>query len=63
MVGGLGGAIAELISETHPVPMRRIGVQDQFGESGKGEEIKEHYGLSAKCIAKAVHQVLRAKKG
>ncbi|MFB0506242.1 MAG: transketolase family protein [Thermodesulfobacteriota bacterium] len=63
IVGGLGGAIAELISETYPVPLRRIGVQDQFGESGKGEEIKEHYGLSAECIAHAVHEVLRAKKG
>jgi transketolase len=62
ILGGLGGAVAELISQTHPVPMRRIGVQDQFGESGKGEEIKEHYGLSSKCIAQAVHEVMRAKR-
>ncbi len=62
ILGGLGGAVAELISETHPVPMRRIGIKDQFGESGKGEEIKEHYALSAKCIAYAVREVLRAKK-
>ena len=62
IVGGLGGAIAELVSETYPVPMRRIGVRDQFGESGKGEEIKEHYGLSPKSIARAVHKVLRDKR-
>lgn len=62
IVGGLGGAVAELVSETYPVPMKRIGVNDQFGESGKGEEIKEHYGLSPKCIAQAVHEVLRAKR-
>lgn len=62
IVGGLGGAVAELISETYPAPMRRIGVRDQFGESGKGEEIKEHYGLSRKSIARAVHEVLRLKR-
>jgi transketolase len=62
VLGGLGGAVAELISEKHPVPMRRIGVRDQFGESGKAEEIKAHYGLSSKSITWAVHEVMRAKR-
>ncbi len=48
--GGLGGAIAELLSETHPVPVRRIGVQDTFGESGKPAELMEKYGLTAQSI-------------
>ena len=61
IIGGLGGAVAELISEKCPVPMRRVGVKDQFGESGTSEEIKECYGLTSPFIKKAVQQVLKAK--
>ena len=63
IIGGLGGAVAELLSEKYPVPMRRVGVKDQFGESGTSEEIKECYGLTAPFIKKAVRAVLKAKKG
>ncbi len=55
--GGLGGAVAELLSEHHPVPLRRIGIKDHFGESGKPEELMEHFGLTAKHIAVAAHQL------
>lgn len=48
--GGLGGAIAELLAENHPVPMRRIGMKDRFGESGKPDELLEYFGLTAKGI-------------
>ena len=58
IAGGLGGAIAELLSENHPVPIKRIGVQDRFGESGKPEELFEHFGLTAKHIALATHELL-----
>lgn len=59
--GGLGGAITELLSENHPVPVKRIGMQDRFGESGKPKELLEHFGLTAKHIALAVHDVLEKK--
>lgn len=54
VMGGFGSAIAECLSERYPVPIRRIGVQDAFGQSGKPEELMEHYGLSATHIADAV---------
>lgn len=55
--GGLGGAIAELVSENHPVPLRRIGIKDHFGESGKPSELMEHFGLTAKNISIAAHEL------
>lgn len=58
MAGGLGGAIAELLAEEFPVPMRRIGMHDRFGESGEPNELLEYFGLDAKHIAKAAHQLL-----
>ena len=60
--GGLGGAIAELLSEEYPAPMKRIGMQDQFGESGKPEELLERFGLDAKHIRLAAHSVVERKR-
>jgi transketolase len=57
--GGFGSAVAECLSERYPVPVTRIGVQDQFGQSGTPEELLEHYGLSAAHIA----EVARARAG
>jgi transketolase len=54
--GGLGGAIAELLSEELPTPLIRIGMRDQFGESGEPSELVEHFGLTATHIAMAAHQ-------
>ncbi len=59
--GGLGGAIAELLAEEHPTPIKRIGMRDHFGESGKPEELLKHFGLDAKHIRLAVHAVLERK--
>lgn len=56
--GGLGGAISELVSENYPVPVRRVGVKDLYGQSGKPDQLFDHYGLTPKHIAMAVHQVL-----
>jgi transketolase len=61
ILGGLGGAVAEATSEKCPVAIRRVGVQDQFGESGTSEEIKECYRLTAPFIKKAVQESLKAK--
>lgn len=58
IVGGLGGAIAELLSENCPRPLKRVGMRDQFGESGNPEELLEKFGLTAKHIAMAAHSVL-----
>jgi len=57
--GGLGGAIAELLGENHPVPLRRIGVKDSFGESGTPEELFEHFGLTTKHIEMAAHDLMK----
>ncbi len=56
--GGLGGAVAELLGEEFPVKMKRLGVRDRFGESGKPEELLEHFALTAKHIAMAAHHIL-----
>lgn len=59
--GGLGGAIAELLGENLPTPMIRMGMKDRFGESGKPEELLEHFGLTAKHIVLAAHHIVDKK--
>ena len=54
---GFGGAIAELLGEKHPAKLRRIGMEDRFGESGKPDELLEHFHLTGKHIAFAVHEM------
>lgn len=51
--GGLGAAITETLSETYPVPVHRVGIQDTFGESGPNEPLMEKYGLTVQSIAAA----------
>jgi transketolase len=62
IIGGLGGAIAELLAEEHPAPIKRVGMRDRFGESGKPEELLEHFGLDSKHIRLAAHAVLERKR-
>lgn len=59
ITGGLGGAVAELLSEKHPAPLRRIGVKDRFGESGKPEELLRAFGLTYTHIALACHELTK----
>lgn len=54
MVGGFGGAIAELLGEKLPTPLKRIGMQDRFGESGDPTELIKHFGLDASAINEKV---------
>lgn len=54
VIGGLGSAVAEVLSQEHPAKMKILGVQDSFGESGKPGELMEKYGLTAKKIEEAV---------
>ncbi len=51
IIGGLGGAIAELLGEKLPSPLKRIGLRDRFGESGKPAELLREFGLSGEQIA------------
>lgn len=61
IIGGLGGAVAEVVSENHPAPLARVGIKDVFGESGKPEELLVKYGLTAKDIVTAAKTVLKRK--
>lgn len=61
IIGGLGSAVAEVLSENYPCLMKRIGMQDRYGESGKPDELYEKYGLNAKSIVKNVRVVLKKK--
>jgi transketolase len=56
--GGLGGAVAELLSEELPVPLKRIGIRDRFGESGAPEDLLKHFGLTDKHIMLAAHELM-----
>jgi transketolase len=51
IAAGFGSAIAELLSERLPMPVKRLGMQDRFGESGRPDELLDHFGLSAPHIA------------
>jgi transketolase len=59
IVGGLGGAVAELLSEQFPVPVHRIGVNDRFGTSGKAEELLKYFGLTADDLVDAAREALK----
>ncbi|PIS07007.1 transketolase [Candidatus Berkelbacteria bacterium CG06_land_8_20_14_3_00_43_10] len=61
VTGGLGGAVAELLGEHMPVPLKRIGVLDRFGESGEPAELMKAFHLTAHDIQLAVHEVIARK--
>ncbi|PWJ47917.1 transketolase family protein [Faecalicatena contorta] len=58
---GLGSAVAEVLAETTPVPMARVGVQDKFGEVGSVDYLKERFGLTAENIVKNALEVIGRK--
>ncbi len=61
VLGGLGGAVAEVIGETCPVPVVRIGVRDRFGEVGPADWLAEEFGMSAAHIVDAARRALQLK--
>jgi transketolase len=63
VVGGLGGAVAEFLGERHPVPVKRVGIRDRFGTSGKAEELLKYFGLLADDLVEAAREVLEKKAG
>ena len=62
VLGGLGEAIAGVLAESHPVPLRRVGVQDVYGQSGHGPELLDLYGLRARNIVAAAREVLAVSR-
>lgn len=59
IIGGLGSAVSEVVSEECPVIVKKVGVKDVFGESGTPAELLEKHGLTAKHIAKSVKEALK----
>ncbi|MBI3997898.1 MAG: transketolase family protein [Armatimonadetes bacterium] len=59
--GGLGGAVAELVTAHHPVPVERVGIRDCYGESGSPRQLMEKYGLTAAEIIAAARRALMRK--
>lgn len=62
IIGGLGGAVAEVLCEECPVPMKRVGMQDCFGESGTPADLLKKYGMTAQDIASAAKLVIARKE-
>lgn len=58
VIGGLGSAIAELLSDKHPVPIARVGIKDMFGRSGEPAELLKYYGLTNEDISQTVKNLL-----
>ena len=58
VMGGLGEAVCSFLSENHPTPVRRIGVNDQFGQSGPAAQVLEYYGLCESNIVKVTKEFL-----
>jgi len=61
IIGGLGGAVAETLSDRHPVPVKRLGLADTFGESGPDDALLEKYGISIAKTATAIKALVRAR--
>jgi transketolase len=62
VIGGLGGAVAETLSEHRPTPLRRIGLPDVFGESASNDDLLETYGLSADRVADRVATLMASAR-
>lgn len=62
IIGGLGGAVAECLAEQCPVPLKRVGMNDCFGTSGKSEELLAHFGLTPAGLVAAAREVVARKR-
>jgi transketolase len=62
-IGGLGGAVAEVVTDTCPVPLKRVGLADRFAETGPYNDILDRYGMSVEHVVTAARQAVAAKKG
>ena len=62
VMGGMGSAIAEVVCQACPVPMKMVGIQNRFGVSGEPDELFKYFGLTADEIVKASREVLAMKR-
>ncbi len=63
VLGGLGSAVAEVVVQSCPVPIKMVGVQDRFGVSGDPDKLFDYFGLRSKNIVTAAKEALKMKKG
>ena len=59
VIGGLGSAVSEVVTESYPVPVKKVGIKDIFGRSGKPADLAAYFGLDADTIVRRVKEVLR----
>ncbi|MNL51240.1 1-deoxy-D-xylulose-5-phosphate synthase [compost metagenome] len=62
VIGGLGGAVCEVLAEACPVPVHRVGTQDTYGESGTADALLEKYGLLGVDVARAARAAIAKKR-
>lgn len=62
IIGGLGSAICETLADKLPSKVYRFGIHDEFGQSGKAEELIEYYGLDSKTLAKRIRAIIKREK-
>ena len=61
IIGGLGEAVASYLSETYPVPLKRVGIKDTFTETGPYFELLDRYGMAVGDITSAAREVVRRR--
>ena len=62
-IGGLGSAICEVVSGRCPTKVYRIGIHDEYGQSGKSDELVEYYGLDSKALVKRIRTMYKKEIG
>jgi len=62
IIGGLGGAVAEVLTDEYPVPLKRVGIKDRFGKSGDSKDLMLRYNLTPKDIVHAAKEAIAAKR-
>lgn len=59
VIGGLGSAVSEVLSENYPTLLKRIGINDEFGQSGKAKELLDFYGLTAQKLSETITEFIK----
>lgn len=62
IIGGLGSAVCEVLADKYPTKVYRVGIHDEFGQSGKSDELLEYYGLDAKTLVKRIRTMFKKEK-
>ena len=63
IIGGLGSAVAEVLAENHPTLLKRVGVHDRFGTSGKAEKLLKYFSLTPEDLVEAAQEIFAKKTG